>query len=710
MYSSETFCVYLKNLPSKRLVATDQLKLCEFSGQLLTGVLFDSRHCGPIDEEFDVAGYTLATATESYGEWSGLFQAQDGSVVVAADSFGYSPLYYTIVPQEKGKIDLIVANSIQCIVRELSNTGRHSNLSPEYVALLLGTEASFAHTVFSGTTLNPEIKLCEHGQAVYASADGWSIIDLYRADGTDLSYDALLEKGIDRAVSGLKRMGQVGNKVAKIQLRLSGGKDSRAVLALAAAAGIEDKISVYTVNPASASNSYTSKVLKKDLEIANYLSDCYSLGDSVNIDMTKWSVALEEHLARWQKYRSNYNFKYRPRNVVGVFNQPYIDLYGGGGETFRTFWSVFFENLVALKDVNWSPEQAVANARAVFRWLYPERNLAGQVRRNAEEKFVSDLNLGRYRSFADAIDAHYTRFRNRGHFATARSSVESNVWTSLPLSQPEFVRASELLSLGDRRDGRVLFDIIERTESSLNRIEFESGPWPERFIARGETRAATGSRDYNPPRNGQHVTWADNSKPQRSFDEALWSENFIVQSIAELRELPELEPVLTPSFCSAFESRCRAESAIGLGRQVAKLQSLRDTVIGKTAERRWVLAPDANGNLVSRALGQKIEIEIPRGFKRSSAPVVLGLIQRQIDDSTVEASVEVKSGDPSELEYAYYFYQGDKRIQTNWYSDKLSQRCVLDNQDSTAVSAVLFARVLGAKNPCNIIDNRKLEK
>jgi hypothetical protein len=710
VYSSETFCVYLKSLPSKNKLAMGGVILGDFSGQLLTGILFDSNHSGPIDGKFDVVGYTLEAAKESYGEWSGLFQSKDGSVVVAADSFGYSPLYYTVIPQGKGTIDLLVANSIQCIAGELRNTGRHSNLSPEYVALLLGTEASFAHTAFSSTTLNPEIKLCEPGQGIYASADGWGIIDLYRDSGSTLSYDVLLDKGIDRAVLGLQRMGEISTEVAKIQLRLSGGKDSRAVLALSMVAGIDDKLSVYTVNPATASSSYASKVLKKDLTIANYLTERYSLSNSANIDMTKWSVAPDEHLARWQRFRSNYNFKYRPRSVAGTFDQPYIDLYGGGGETFRTFWSVFFENLVALKDVDWSPEQEAANARSVFRWLYPERNLEGALRRNAEEQFVSDLNLDHYQSFADAIDAHYTRFRNRGHFATARSSVESNVWTGLPLSQPEFVKASEFLSLDDRRDGRILFDIIERTESKLNRIEFESGLWPERFIASSEMDAATGSTKYNPPRNRQCVKWANFSKPQRSFDEVLWSRNFISQSIAELRELSELESCLTPSFCSAFESRCRTESAVELGRLVAKLQSLRDTVLGETAERRWVLAPDANGHLVSRALGEKNEIAVPRGFKRSSAPVVLSLLQRQIDDSTIEAFVEVKSGDPSELEYAFYFYQGDKRIQTNWYSDKLVQRCTLDSQDATSVSVVLFARVLGANNPCTIIDNRKNRK
>lgn len=686
---TQTFCVVFKDVGREASGDSRGLNSVLFDVVLQAGVNLESYSSTGARESF--ALYDLPG-----GEWSALLRSGELFVATSDDS-GFSPLFYASVDVDGGKEDLYVSNSFGAIAAELRAASLTPQLDEVYAATLLGTDATLGQTSFSETTPDRRIKLLEFDQLIAISPNGWSIQKRPRLeDGS--TYESLLQRGIDRSVRSLQDLAR-GFGRESMQLRLSGGKDSRAVLALMAKADVLGDVSIFTVDVGKAQSDFAKRILDADLRIAAYLQ---------TITGTKWSrpgtsygFAREPHenLGGWQKYRSNYNFHFLPRANATVRESMLFDVYGGGGEVYRTQWAPYFLSLPALEDSPWGdPSKQDAIARLAFRSHYVPRRFERGLYELAEDRFVKELCLEQNEDFLEAIDNHYIRFRNRSHNGSARSGACSNVFNVLPLAQPEFRLAAAELTREDRRDGRLIFDLIERTAPELNQIEFQSGSWPERF---GKVQSINPqSPDLSEYRESQRspgsIRWIEDPLKWNAEDLTRWADLQFHQIKAELRDVEGFSAYFSDRISTELSDRFSKQNTAGKGGLIAKLASLRDAVDGPQAD---VVAQYQvrDGKFCALFAGRNAYKPKPRWFRESLKPVELSVHPRR-NANSLEVQAAVISGDAENVEYAFYLHCGSALIDSVWYQRQGFFSRPLPEATDGPLRITVFARFRGSKD------------
>ncbi|WP_141750608.1 MULTISPECIES: hypothetical protein [unclassified Corynebacterium] len=595
------------------------------------------------------------------GEWFSVFKdGTDDRYIVLSDPMGFSPVYLAEIENNEGHVDLYVSNSFPALTSLLPGVSNH--IDPVNVASMLGSTSTFAQTVFSQATPDERVKLVEQGYFLEISLDGWRLVPNLSSGSR---YDELIKKGVEKARQVLDRVAGGISGDDQVQLRLSGGRDSRAVLALLSSSALLPHAEVLSIDPARATSEFASKILKTDARIANYLRCEYSLPISRPRAGVSGSIPVHESLVDWQRHRSNFNFHYAPRNIVVKNEHRLFDIYGGAGEAFRTHWAGFFRGHPRLGHLNWGQSQPKEIASEVFRLVFPAAFFGEGLHSLAEERFIKELQLDKYEFFDDAIDRHYVKFRNRGHNGSARSATISNSYNMMPLAQPEFYEAALLLDREDREQGKVIFDIIEHCAPGLNSVEFESGEWPRHFGR--ETTVRPVIEPKQTVGATRRITPLDGSADQEAFQSEIWLLAQFNQIKAELREVSELKGVLSGPIDRWLAHRFEKENASGKGILVAKLASIRDALVGIAPDLRFDTSLGIQtGRSATLRSSVPAPAQKPYRLRESLEPVEVAATAI-FDGKALTIDAKVVKGQATHVEFAFYVFAGDERFYTRWY-------------------------------------------
>ena len=696
--ATETLVITFKGIPSTSEISMNRLKVGEFRASRISGILWGQSISSNASGSSSLSGILLSDAVDSFGEWAGVFRAADGSTVIAGDSFGYCPIFMAMFDDGNGCFDLIVGNSFSAIVEECRIQGHKVSVNAAYPGIVLGTQHSIAHTLVTSDTPLNEVRLLKPREVLFVTAGGFACAELRDPDES-LSYKELISKGVDKALRSITQMCSAGTEM---QIRLSGGKDSRTVLSLLEAAGVAKDISVFTVDPRRAGAGFAAEILPNDLRISSFLKERNGMKWSVPGEVVMQNIEPHEHLSSWQRYRGGYNFKYSPSVRSGTRVDELIEIYGGTGEVFRSFWASSLRSNRYLSDISWTSDAKYDDANKLFEYLYRPWLIGVDEVDNVRHRFIGSLELERHNDLTDAIDEHYANYRNRGHFGTARAAANSNVFNALPLSQVEFLKASKLLTQDDRLDGKVLFDIIQMTSPSLNEIEFESGKWPGRFgvstyakapeiDTRGYYAALDSGRD--------RVSYINPIQSAPSFDPNAWLSAQFDQTRQELLEAEPFAKYFDEGRGEALKLKFDGANVAEKGRVISKLHAMRSALSGQIADCRLEFEPK-DGKLIETAPAQGTLTKVAASpIRRSPELVDCELKLFQLPNNKVVASVDPRACGGSNLEFAFYFFQGDKRTAFKWFSPSTIAEFepIPAHGDEIAVRA--FVRVRGAGEP-----------
>src|SRR5699024_6525933 len=322
-------------------------------------------------------------------------------------------------------------------------------------------------------TMAREIHLLRHNEALYIGPESASIIDrtaLSHASQVD-DYGSALTKGIETAATSIGTFARANAHHNPI-ITLTGGVDSRLILALLSTTDIASEFKIWSMDPRNARRPQQRKVLTADVEIANELRNKFKLKWMSPRFRSKISLSFDEALAHYQSFNSNFSYRFTPANHVTVDEHPLLTLRGGGGEILRGTGSA---RIMASRYL--SDEQRMEPSRHV-EWaakFHLSRSLLSGPTRDIAEQYLIEI-FSSYPKFSlrESADAHYRDTRNRGHFGHMRQSEALNDRLFQVLSNPFLVRAAELIGYQETISGRVVADIFDAIDPSLRRIPFES--------------------------------------------------------------------------------------------------------------------------------------------------------------------------------------------------------------------------------------------
>lgn len=677
----------------------------------ITGILTEGH--GNSVEEFTrfggAIGRGLRDLLGATGEWIGVFEsALTGEKVLCSDYVGYGQLHYSMVRGHRSLGNVLVAGtSIRGVVSALQSMG--VPVTPSFATLIpsLVSSNNIFRTRWSRDTFAAEISVLGSDEMLRVGAEG-CIVSRRPEIPYGEDYDTLLRRGLERAIGSIASATRSG---VPVQLSLSGGKDSRALLAMAAAGGVASDLRISTAVPSGGPGS-SRDIISKDYELACRLVEKMGGTWWQDESTVRRGVSFEEDLAYWQDFRSNGSFEFRSRTTVSEPVQRWT-LVGIGGELLRSYVGAQYRSNYPGW---WSRSEGVSesaerDAAALFDVICPRFDLDDEVYEASRRAFVSSLMIGEAGGIVERLDRGYYEYRNRSHAGTGRYQLPLGVRTLYPLVQPEFIAASRLLEAEDAEGGRVLFDLIEMTVPELHSLPYASPPWPASFVS--ASRGSTAWNDIDGTRAA-----LDLSERRARRAEVRWigePSAYRFEESALLRVEANVEAIVGVLGLSGT-------SEAGLLGRIARAcqhgENLLRVILAASESATDILSPgrmpcrvlhlSLAGDPRSRRQEILLEDVLSWGAARNVKPQKLAAALDRVDLTGVNGSlsVDVRSDGSQQVkvqlsglrdgsEAACYLHVAGRRVATEWYSS--SGEFVFDIEPSgrDEIRAEIFLRWIG---------------
>lgn len=439
----------------------------------------------------ELRGVKFKDMVGATGEWIGLFAGPGRNVgpceskrfLIAADYFGFGKIHYAVVPSSKspGCRTLIVSSSLRGVLRVLDDLGVESSIRWDVALPHIVSNVNLFRTRVSRQTFANEVEVLSCREALVVGAEGLCLTDRPRPMFGS-SYEDMIDEGIDAAIADAQT---AVNRGGPCSISLSGGKDSRALFSMLCAGGVEKDWKVVTKRPDDAASA-SGEIFRKDLQFASMIVDRYNLDWKSEDTGTYVDVSFDEFLSDHQNFRSNQSFEVVPQARLRRYSSESTTM-GIGGELLRSYIARGYRDGYPgwwANSVN-TVESSRNDLRELFRRIALPWKIPSDLYEMASSSFATGMMFDIEGSVLDHIDESYREYRSRAFSANMESNRLAGTYLTYPLARPQFVHASQLLPEEDRNDGRVLFDIIERCDPSLNALEFAAPPWPDRFRSEG---------------------------------------------------------------------------------------------------------------------------------------------------------------------------------------------------------------------------------
>jgi hypothetical protein len=405
------------------------------------------------------------------GEWLAVSRDRK-SIAVRTDHFGFFHLFYT-TPELNGAGIAAASPSFEALLTYL----RDRNCKPcpdiSYALPLMASTSAFFNQGYSTRTSCIQVKRLLPGEVIRITAQGISVTSSEIWDQTPAAdYHDLIDIGISKLRTQLESLNT--NGIEKKELYLSGGKDSRACLALLLARRNRDF--TCTTHGPEGKLGLVSDVLRRDFAIATELVSHYNL---------RWTEPMERHvepktfsecLFDYRRYRSNKYYSFKPQNFETRNNSGmYMEIHGGGGEALRGYWAKHFRSLPVSGKFKVTRGNVWHDASHIFRSLVQRQSIPEELYSQSLQDFVNDIRAIPGKNIYEVLDNHYILHRNRYHFGNLRHAYSVGKLLYYPLAQKEFLLAAQQLPHAVRSQGKLLHDIIQQSTPSAHLFAYESG-------------------------------------------------------------------------------------------------------------------------------------------------------------------------------------------------------------------------------------------
>lgn len=638
------------------------------------------------------------------GEWFGAAVGERGGALFA-DHFGLCHLHWTVF--DEGEHSTIVAGStIRGVLRVLELLGKKPSPRVDIALPTLVSTVNHFHSRFARNSYASNVKVLENDEWLVFSSEGWYVGKRPEFAHSG-SYESLIDAGIERACQMLRS--STSNSRENV-FSLSGGKDSRAAMALVAASGTTKEFAVHSNRPAGFQNA-SAEIWQSDLRIASKIVDKFGLNWAVNNEGNAKRLSFIESVSHWQDSRSGINFELGPVKSVN-YGRNRTMLTGHGGELLRDYWGKTYLNGFPgwQKHAELKNNTSINDLDLLFRTILPIWNLEPNWYEKSLNAYLSAFH-GDTNAEAE-LNRFFTAYRGRAHAGYLEMSRSLGNLEIVPLMQPEFLAASRLLSQEDKYSGRVLFDIVERSTPELNALEFESKPYPESYATRGNSNfwqdasveRAT-ERFLEQRTSARNTLVVDNSEPDYSFHESS------VLRIAE--SLDAISSAIDgPLFDSLIDRVARHAqfNETACRRVMVSLESLRDVI-----EVPSVSVDVREYQFQTKKVSQWSLPSDKWRFQDTIPTYSLDFTNKweEIDLTQVTSTLHVESdllhleldNVPEECEIAVYFFADNKRFHSTTYEKDVHELHVQLPPNTKVARCTVFLRWAGVPSAQRIIEN-----
>lgn len=457
---------------------------CDYSTEIhkvfaLSGLIY------PIDsqpEMYDFTNHYLPKFDEDLddlkGEWVAVLTNIERSIFnVVSDYFGFQSVFYRYDVIDETYSQLTVSTSYSSLIEYSKEKYLPCNLNEEQLYLAIGSTNIHLRTAFSTQSFCREIKLLGVDETLSFDIVK-NIFKVHKksfiCDPKGRSYEELIDIGISKAK---KNIVSLMNYYEDKRIFLSGGRDSRMVLALLSSLGVEKNFTAAMSNPQNLSG-LAKQVVQKDLCVSTYLAALYGMSPSKLGDHIRLNLNFEKSLERILSHNAQFSWTMLPNNRVTMPNQSYLALRGGGGELFRAH-DTSREAIAELqkKYPDFNALDFDSQVEALFHLYINVDTIPSSYVVRCKELFAESFVFDRGFSLEQNIDWHFDYYRNRIHFGHYITSFSKNELAFHPLMQKEFLYAASYYDIEERRGGRICYDIIEKLNPELNRVTFDNGYW-----------------------------------------------------------------------------------------------------------------------------------------------------------------------------------------------------------------------------------------
>lgn len=415
--------------------------------------------------DIDKVSFTYEEAITACGAFFAIFSRNNGEAFSVLNDFhGFKHLFWSSAVSGK----LLVSDNIVALSQSLSELGVSPEICSEIAyAQFASFNALLNQRNFSTQTLHKHISLLRPDQELYISETGVTLRQRPTlVDPEDRDYDTLIHAGVERGAKMMRSARKLD--IADEVLYLSGGRDSRNVLALAIAADVHREIPVLAKQPPELHSGLNEK-LSIDRALAGMLIEEFNLSLWENRfarRLPEPSKALESWVSHSIGINADLN------STVEVFTEPSMSFIGAMGENYRTKVPDYVDRLNL--DLKFTPESKESDFDAFFEKIclkFPQSEPG--VYEKTKELFYDSIFCVNSPTLWEGLDVFSELFRMPGHFSTVAYDWTRNSWPVNNLGIPEFAYAASLLSREERADGKVWKDINSNVDPRLNSIPFE---------------------------------------------------------------------------------------------------------------------------------------------------------------------------------------------------------------------------------------------
>lgn len=636
----------------------------------------------------DQTEYPQILDLESGGEWLALSSDGAGNYEIHTDPSGFSRIYYARI--DEGGINLlIVGPTFQSVAARLRDLSIESDVNWPMVMSHLFIDHTLFKSITSEDTYSNRIKALMPNKYFVFNKDKLEIVsENFFRDPKERSYECLLKDGISRATAQIRSMANLD--IETKQINLSGGRDSRLVLALLLASGQHQDFSVTSIDPARWGNPSAVAGLETDLNIAGSLASYFDMRWTGAKNFSSTPIGPSEMIAAWGANWSN-----RKWPIPSEIHQTYpasleMALRGGGGELLRTTDLASRSQSLGAK-LSRSDDPRKQFGSLVDRWLLPvPDSLKSDVSAYVTDSLFDDST----RNLGDMFNNHYAMNRNRDHFGHLVPSMMQNELAWHPLSQPEFRYAAQLLPPRERDMDFLPIDIFNSTSPELSHFRYDSNPWSKESMSHAQPvtpafhkRMDRAEADLVTYRNIAEKTFGQRSSAIRDsryhihlsveylnayFKNAIKSKiNSIYDKYPDIKNT-ELHFVLSSS---KFHSVTNLPNYIRL---VSHLESIVNVFsdLPQASVRRLNLTSRRFLRGASQSAGTSSSLHIATsstsGFDDNHSNVFN--VEYKWKDNTLEVTVDPSVKTNIAYQYAFYLYSDDLKIDQRWYSESSSHR------------------------------------
>lgn len=518
------------------------------------------------DQDCFAEGAPLGGVIAQSGEWWCVARAQDGRRLILADRFGMQPLAISRA-ETLDAVSLFVGTSAAKTAHAVRAAGGRLDTDWAYVLETISARHDFLDCIFDFSTPIDGVRWLPPDRAIEVSGHGYRVVP--RPENTAVGgYDSLLRDGIDRAIADVQKLVDTHERVA---INLSGGKDSRVVLALVLGAGCADRVQIAATDPTPPGGSIAhSPTVQQDLEISSRLVEGLGLGwVDWRSPRDLWPTTVEGELARFQNYRHGLTNQFVPLGLTYRLTEPEARINGAGGEIYRGYWAGVLESHPSWKRMAHTEDSTDSDARTLLQGLRSPFHIPGDLAEQGEQSFIEAIRYLPGSTLAQSLDRHYETFRMRGHAGGRRWGQTYGATNVSILQQSALLRASEALDPAERYEGKVLYDIVESLAPELHDLEYQSGPWPwsgQRSPIRDWSSIAPRIDDYRKAQKRSQQAIRPNRYRGRPRPDMAPAIRAGLSALAEQMQTDGLETSLIASLRAAPPTDLR-----GQGRMLARL-------------------------------------------------------------------------------------------------------------------------------------------